>query len=777
MRQSLFGRQNPNRKKIELTDSFALDQLIKLANDNKWEQFTERCKEIQQRYTQSSIERQILTPSITLRFQGKKYESRLIHKVIAANPTERALMAFCSLSNNKEALGIDAIATLTSSFQVYVTPLEIACLNENFEMVKLLLEKDADPNIVRSDNSSILSLMCYRTPEKTLNEALGSAAKILQEYGAVFSPNDFNDFSSVGSDGTYVDLQGLTVKTDISSWNLYGSNLIGADLSQSIGSVNCLINDSVYSPDTKFPDGFHLQSYGMKRAHYDREKKCWVDFRSHNSTNQSLRYKHQDSAIQLLPKTFAGQKLNWGERTTELLIDIACEAQRELYDIFSTDLSSIISLMPYIQSHHCAQDLRLILSTFEQKLDQYFYVKGRAISVHPMEPELMASLGMIDFADEVGTSALTRVLTAQTQWISLGDEVPRHKITDSVAFTWAELGRLSLSFKKWKYDAFSPMVVDGDLRFRTPSVLEQFGFETIRRTSDKEYKINYSDEYPGLGVGAILSDERIKLLSQTEVNPSFTGVTQFSPTTYIELRHGYILISVPGLGTLIIRNSSTDFGRDRLKFTAAYSPKDIRNQNFRKNILDFDHQTYNKHFLSIFNRQFSRLTNPAPHNIRLLLGHLLHFENCFDDWKFDSNPETAFRKSVLGHFDLIGGYRSEGFRYVLDIAKAIFENNPNDCNLAFTFYRKGKVPYFGEEFPYSKPYIPTNNVSRQVKVDSLPVSAERLELLYALANEDALLPDFNNRLQSSGVRDFLQKAGFDRHGCIALTNIWSNEKW
>ncbi len=778
MRQSLFGRSNPERK-IELKDSFVLEQLLNLINNNKWELFTSQCIEIQKKYTSESIIQKILKPSVTLRFQNKKYDSALALKLIASNPPLKALKAFCGLSDNIDSAGFNSVAISSSSADL-LSGLEIAYLLGNYKAIEYLLKHGANPNIPRQNESSLLSFTCYRDKELQINDELKSIPALLQEFGATFTPYDFSDFSYFHDQDYYIDLQGLSVKTDISKWNLFEANLIDTDLSESIGANHCFINDSVYSPQTKFPENFHPFSHGMKRAHFDRASNSWSYFpKGGRSFNTDA---NDDQIIDLLPRQFAGKALDLSSRTAQLLMNLANETYRELYDIHAADPSALIALMPSIQATDSAKDLHAIVFNLEKRLDRYFesrlfYNRKRAVAAHPMEPELMAALGMIDFADEGGTSALTRVLTAQTQWISLGDSIPRHKITDVLALTWAELGRLSLSFKKWKFDAISPSITDGELKFRIPSVFEQFGFQTIKRTSDKEYLLNGKLKHPGLGTGAILSQDRINILSSTEVKQNFCGLRKFSKNTHLELRHGYILISVAGLGTLIIRNSSTDFGRDRLKFTASYSPKDITSERFEDHLLEFDHGVYNDYFRSIFNRDFSRINNPAHKNIKLLLGHLLHFEKCFDDWKFDSNPTTAFRKSVLGHYDLVGGYNSEGFKYVLDIARAIFENNPKDSNLAFAFYQKGKIPYFAQEFASNLPYILGEQSYGHVLVDTLPVTQERLDLLQALITQDDSIPDLNERLQESGIRNFLQQAGFDQHGCISLTNIWSNEKW
>lgn len=156
-------------------------------------------------------------------------------------------------------------------------------------------------------------------------------------------------------------------------------------------------------------------------------------------------------------------------------------------------------------------------------------------------PELMAMLGPYRrknwFGTDLGhsTAALTRLF----DYIQ-GPEDRRVGQVFGVTFNnWAKLGTLGLSFSRWKFDAMQRWKAAGPMS--QPSLLEQSGlFKAIGpRRDDKIYHRGFLHYDPGTGLS-------------------------------IEMRRAYIAISKPGLGTLVIRNSSHQFGRDLLPMPAYY---------------------------------------------------------------------------------------------------------------------------------------------------------------------------------------------------------------
>lgn len=106
---------------------------------------------------------------------------------------------------------------------------------------------------------------------------------------------------------------------------------------------------------------------------------------------------------------------------------------------------------------------------------------------------------------------------------------------------WARIGVLGLSFTKWQYDSMRLWKQGGPAE--KPSLLAQSGHFTPvpPRDNDNTYYGGFQYHDP-----------------QSELT--------------IELRRAYISISKPGLGSLIIRNSSPDFGRPLMESPAYYRP-------------------------------------------------------------------------------------------------------------------------------------------------------------------------------------------------------------
>lgn len=139
---------------------------------------------------------------------------------------------------------------------------------------------------------------------------------------------------------------------------------------------------------------------------------------------------------------------------------------------------------------------------------------------------------------EQATAGITRLY----DFIGSSDSTPGIAEIDSLAYkNWSHIGSLGLSFTKWQYDAMRLWKSAGPQE--RPPLLEQSGLFTslAPRENDSKY---------------------------------FGGFLHRNPVTglSIELRRAYIVISQPGLGTLVIRNSSPVFGRDLLPEPAYFSP-------------------------------------------------------------------------------------------------------------------------------------------------------------------------------------------------------------
>lgn len=109
---------------------------------------------------------------------------------------------------------------------------------------------------------------------------------------------------------------------------------------------------------------------------------------------------------------------------------------------------------------------------------------------------------------------------------------------------WATIGTLGLSFSKWKFDTMRRWKGVGPMQ--KVSLMEESGFfkPAPARENDTTYYGGYLRHNP-----------------KTDVS--------------IELRRAYIVISKPGLGTLVIRNSSPVFGRNLMAEPAYFHPEKV----------------------------------------------------------------------------------------------------------------------------------------------------------------------------------------------------------
>jgi hypothetical protein len=134
-----------------------------------------------------------------------------------------------------------------------------------------------------------------------------------------------------------------------------------------------------------------------------------------------------------------------------------------------------------------------------------------------------------------GLTRLYRYIYADNTGVTIS------RLERPVLENWARIGTLGLSFTKWQMDAMAMWKGQGPKQ--EDSLLEQSGmFQPIpERSSDGKFFRGFIHHNPDTGVS-------------------------------IELRRAYITIAKPGVGTLVIRNSSPVFGRDLLREPAYFHP-------------------------------------------------------------------------------------------------------------------------------------------------------------------------------------------------------------
>lgn len=159
-------------------------------------------------------------------------------------------------------------------------------------------------------------------------------------------------------------------------------------------------------------------------------------------------------------------------------------------------------------------------------------------------PELLALLPLYARKVSGQQAALNTVSSALTRLYEFTTEsaggLKIEKLLGIALRNWGEIGTLGLSFSRWKFDAMDMWRGAGPSA--KPPLLVQSGLfkPTPARADDDRY---------------------------------FRGFVHYDPTSglSIELRRAYIVISKPGSGSLVIRNSSHHFGRDLFPEPAYHS--------------------------------------------------------------------------------------------------------------------------------------------------------------------------------------------------------------
>jgi hypothetical protein len=232
-------------------------------------------------------------------------------------------------------------------------------------------------------------------------------------------------------------------------------------------------------------------------------------------------------------------------------------------------------------------------------------------------------------------------------------------IPDRLTKVWSDAGFLTHGFRFWRYDS----------QGGNKSLMSQYGFKRLApRKTDAVY-----------GPGYVLAK-------------SIQPKSSLDSQSIVEFRRAYLLVSNPKYGTLVIRNSSKEFGRDTMAHPAYFSPKaltsvdlktfDIKNHLAQwppeKTPISFsDEEPPNPNtdkFMSILDPRLyptrmrpteegasaeKQILNRAIAPVETLMNELLKVKEDYRRWKFDTG---AFKdKAFVGH-------ESPGFRAVLDLA-------------------------------------------------------------------------------------------------------------
>jgi hypothetical protein len=554
----------------------------------------------------------------------------------------------------------------------------------------------------------------------------------------------------------FLNLRGLTVAEDFAARDLSNANLIDTDLSGS-DLTDTKLTEAVRSPGTKFPRGFNFRdpALGLKKArpHPVLGEERYVSDRELEREFNELSWP-SGPPPQVLREAygFREQSLSDGVLYLAAFNDAVKNYPNSTGLPFTTLLPRILFNYPNIA-------IPEFLREFERRMDQ-FYPPARhhkntaellALCAHPRDPGLQSPL-----VDKLGTA-----ITSIDRWIAPKNwEVP---FTDANIALFGKIGILTHSHLWFKYATQRERTLDTDGNpIIRPALIESFGARFVEDNATK------------LGARYVFSPNTMSFSIDA---PNILGESEiarkFRSDMYVEFRRGYYMLSDPEYGTHIIRNSSPDFGRDKLPGVAFWSPFGIDSGFNMQDLLDFKVSDLLDKY------GFRHITDPALYGEHpRALGHMMKMDQNlldliehFNRWTFDTSL-AAWQYTSDGRAPvLVGGHRSKGFPILID-----FLENRLRANLERSFKGESLSPLpalavMPRQLPWWAPYPLTPELPGSPSKYQIPVTLEVIEVLRSLQREeDANTPDH------TGVLNLLQRA-FDVKGVLALVNPEVNTDW
>lgn len=373
--------------------------------------------------------------------------------------------------------------------------------------------------------------------------------------------------------------------------------------------------------------------------------------------------------------------------------------------------------------------------------------------------------------DPAKLNPLTRALTATTRVL----DSRIYAVGQPVIWNLARIGLYTHGFHLlFKHDAEVSSRYDRKLGWQTPGrslIEERLGM--VRTPARPHTDSICGPGYLLLASGADPIQARLLrrgAYGQQETNSSKSQYQWYSldPETMMEFRRSYLLVSNPRHGTLVIRNSSKEFGRDILRNVAYWTSRGYRNKYHYMDLLDITPAMIQREMRNVMHAQIvkSRL---AVESIYFLLRQLDVIRDYNRRQKFEAFGSGAFvrdpqtKKLQLSEF---GGYRAPGFKQIVDFLERRFEGQKLEK------VRTGKVTKVLPALAFAQPWYPawvTHKFEAEPGVmrSQLRINGEVLEVLRAYADES-----FTTRIigldDLYGVGRFFQEAGFDTEGELIL---------
>ncbi|MBY0402993.1 MAG: hypothetical protein K2X66_03785, partial [Cyanobacteria bacterium] len=210
----------------------------------------------------------------------------------------------------------------------------------------------------------------------------------------------------------------------------------------------------------------------------------------------------------------------------------------------------------------------------------------------------------------------------------------------------------------------------------------------------------------------------------------------------VEFRRGYLLVTHPEKGTLVIRNSSPVFGRDLLRHPAYYLKKPLTPEG----ILTFDPRTLTDQDSILYREHYPNKNNSDTHSAKslsALTNSLLEINTRYRKFKLDTE---AFDN---GSFT---GQHSPGLPKLVNVLNQLKAQGKELPDLAFT----------QPEFPPYQPYFYFD--ADMKKTDQFRLTPSHLQEL-----NDFVSGQWSEKkyLESDWIR-FLTQAGVENRGELVM---------
>lgn len=353
--------------------------------------------------------------------------------------------------------------------------------------------------------------------------------------------------------------------------------------------------------------------------------------------------------------------------------DLLPLAVREIKGEHSGD-HALTRLMPSLL--HCSD-----ISTIDHLFSDWRanYDLWSATKIFPYSAEFMTFLSVPGIDEEMRKRWVATLTDTENIGSILGEKA------EDLAYTLGKVGVFSFSFPIWRFLSQRLQNTEGKI---TPAILESAGMERLLRDTDTFYDDN-GRKADWLGAGYL------KSMHDRE----------------IEYRRAYLRITVPHEGSLLIRNSSYFFGRDRFQHPAYFSPDDVSAE--RLEALTPAEVDEKKILFPLTSKEVWRDSSPSrlsenASRLSRLMKVLLEHETELSNWLFDSDASSP--------------KKSPGSDLLLDNLFERMDHVKNSANAS-----RVNVPVLGFIDPHLPPWFP---------YDTLEISRDNLASLSKIISED-----------------------------------------